>query len=144
MAGQKPRVFMDISTGCKPLGRIIMEVRSDFVAENFHALCTDEKGFGYKGSTFRRIIPGFMCQGGDFTKNSGTSGKSIYSEKFADENFLLRHGGLVNGMLDVFVSFLSVGDSRKKAAITILLPPLPASPLTFQRHDVAAAALATT
>ena len=92
----RPRVFFDITHDGKALGRVTMELFDDVVpktAENFRALCTGEKGQGlhYKNSTFHRIIPEFMCQGGDFTNHNGTGGKSIYGAKFQDENFKLRH-----------------------------------------------------
>ncbi|KAL1776436.1 peptidyl-prolyl cis-trans isomerase A [Sigmodon hispidus] len=91
-----PTVFFDITADGEPLGRISFELFADKVpktAENFRVLSTGEKGSGYKGSSFHRIIPGSMCQGGDFTRHNGTDGRSIYGEKFEDENFILKHTG---------------------------------------------------
>uniref|UniRef100_A0A4W5MQ31 Peptidyl-prolyl cis-trans isomerase n=1 Tax=Hucho hucho TaxID=62062 RepID=A0A4W5MQ31_9TELE len=69
-----PQVYMDIKIGNKPAGRLRFMLRADIVpmtAENFRCLCTHEKGFGFKGSCFHRVIPQFMCQGGDFTNHNG-------------------------------------------------------------------------
>ncbi|XP_058134297.1 E3 SUMO-protein ligase RanBP2 isoform X3 [Dasypus novemcinctus] len=91
-----PVVFFDICVDDEPLGRITMELFSNIVphtAENFRALCTGEKGFGFKNSIFHRVIPDFVCQGGDITKHDGTGGRSIYGDKFEDENFDVKHTG---------------------------------------------------
>lgn len=98
---ERPRVFFEMAANGKSVGRIEFELFSDVVpktAENFRCLCTGEKGRGrfgkqlhYKGSKFHRIIPGFMCQGGDFTAGNGTGGESIYGRTFRDENFRLKH-----------------------------------------------------
>uniref|UniRef100_A0A8C1NNA6 Peptidyl-prolyl cis-trans isomerase n=1 Tax=Cyprinus carpio TaxID=7962 RepID=A0A8C1NNA6_CYPCA len=91
-----PVVFFNITIDNKDAGRIVMELFAHIVprtAENFRALCTGEKGFGYRRSIFHRIVPNFMCEGGDITNQDGTGGKSIYGGKFEDESFEVRHTG---------------------------------------------------
>jgi len=109
MAAARSKVFFDIAIGKTNAGKIIFELYNDVVpktADNFRALCTGEKGKGtsgkmlhYKGSTFHRIIPKFMCQGGDFTNGNGTGGESIYGKSFNDENFNEKH--TVKGLLSM-------------------------------------------
>eukprot|EP00927_Polykrikos_kofoidii_P014424 TRINITY_DN16311_c0_g2_i1.p1 TRINITY_DN16311_c0_g2~~TRINITY_DN16311_c0_g2_i1.p1 ORF type:complete len:221 (+),score=31.08 TRINITY_DN16311_c0_g2_i1:56-718(+) len=100
-ASTNPKVIFDMSVAGKDVGRITLELRADVcpkTAENFRCLCTGENGVGkagkplhFLGSAFHRVIPDFMCQGGDFTTQDGTGGESIYGGTFADENFILKH-----------------------------------------------------
>ncbi|EJU05833.1 cyclophilin [Dacryopinax primogenitus] len=87
-------VFFDITIASRPAGRVVFKLRDEVVpitARNFRELATGQNGYGFKGSAFHRVIPGFMAQGGDFTRGDGRGGYSIYGEKFKDENFKDRH-----------------------------------------------------
>ena len=93
-------MYFDVRLGrgasATALGRVVMELRADVApktAENFKQLCEKPEGEGYVGSRFHRVIPSFMCQGGDFTADNGTGGRSIYGRTFPDENFTLKHEG---------------------------------------------------
>ncbi|KAL6623067.1 hypothetical protein ACP70R_032946 [Stipagrostis hirtigluma subsp. patula] len=98
-----PKVFLDIAIGSERVGRVVIELYADKLpktAENFRLLCTGERAgrsgrkLHYKGAPFHRVVPGFMCQGGDITAGNGTGGESALGgdRYFADEGLgVVRH-----------------------------------------------------
>ncbi|SCU88513.1 LAFA_0E13124g1_1 [Lachancea sp. 'fantastica'] len=89
------KVFLDVSHGDKAAGRIVIGLFGEVApktVQNFYELAiSEDPAMGYINSTFHRVIPNFMIQGGDFTDHSGTGGKSIYGSTFEDESFELKH-----------------------------------------------------
>ena len=96
---KNPRAFFDIAIANKPVGRLTFEVFKNDVpktSDNFLAFCKGYKmnesaNISYKDTIFHRIIPDFMCQGGDIMNGNGTGSVSIYGRKFEDENFKIKH-----------------------------------------------------
>ncbi len=115
-------VFFKLDFGAGNTKKLAFQLFDETVpktAANFRALCTHEKGFGYKGSHFHRIIPNFMAQGGDFTNHNGTGGKSIYGNKFADENFTLKHNS------PFLLSMANAGPNTNGSQFFITFVPCP-------------------
>ncbi|XP_078732387.1 E3 SUMO-protein ligase RanBP2-like isoform X1 [Lampetra fluviatilis] len=123
-----PTVFLDVAADEEPLGRISIELFTNVVprtAENFRALCTHEHGFGYRNSTIHRVIPGFVCQGGDFTNHNGTGGRSIYEKPFEDESFRILHSR---------AGILSMANSGRNTNTSQFFVTLRATPHLDHKH----------
>jgi len=124
VAAANPQVYFDITIGGEKTGRITFELFQDVVpktAKNFYELATGKHGFGYQDSMFHRVISGFMAQGGDFTNHNGTGGKSIYGEKFADENLNHKYKHTGRGVL----SMANAGPGTNGSQFFICFGPTP-------------------
>jgi peptidylprolyl isomerase len=127
-----PRVFLDVEIGGARAGRVELQLFASVcprTVENFRALCTGERGASavsgkaltFEGSTFHRVIPGFMCQGGDFTRGDGTGGESIYGARFDDE----WEGGVVRHSEPLLLSMANAGRNTNGSQFFLTVAPTP-------------------
>ena len=112
------RCYLDVTIGDTPAGRMEIDVYGDVApkaAENFRCLCTGEKGFGYAGSSFFKVLSGAVAQGGEIEGRS-----SIYGEPFAHDNYLIKHN--VRGLVSMVNTGVGGSSGLSDSRFLIQLP----------------------